>query len=459
MHVSRARYSMRLTAACMAAALTLTGLASSLAVASPAFTGLGTLPGLITSRAYAVSSDGSTVAGAGFQPNGGQVGFRWTAANGLEPVLSGLPQTTIAYGLSGNGQVIGGYTESIIDAKAYVWTEGVGPTLLFARGTLWAGSADGSVFAGDQMDGGTHQHHAVRWSTANGVRSIEPQGVVLGFSRALGVDATGTKLVGEAVFPNFATTRAFVWDAVNGMVNIGSPNIAEGSSRADAISADGSTVVGMRVPGSASYSVAFRWTAAGGMQLLDDLFANVSSEAFGVSADGSTIVGSRNGEAVLWRAGLGLIPVRGALGAAAQTWRLVEARGVSADGTVIVGWGYNPQGQIEAWRAEVPLELAAVGPATPARGALDVRAYPNPAPGAVFVRASAGAAGVPSSAAVLDLAGRVVRTLGDGAANGGGTTWSWDGRADDGRAVAAGVYLARVRVGNETRTARIMRVR
>ena len=30
-------------------------------------------------------------------------------------------------------------------------------------------------------------------------------------------------------------------------------------------------------------------------------------------------------------------------------WELVMARGISPDGRFIVGWGRNPQGQIEAW--------------------------------------------------------------------------------------------------------------
>ena len=66
---------------------------------------------------------------------------------------------------------------------------------------------DGSVFAGDEMDGGTHQHHAVRWSASGGRRSLEPHGVVLGYSRAFGVSGDGTKIVGDAVFPGFGYTR------------------------------------------------------------------------------------------------------------------------------------------------------------------------------------------------------------------------------------------------------------
>jgi hypothetical protein len=42
------------------------------------------------------------------------------------------------------------------------------------------------------------------------------------------------------------------------------------------------------------------------------------------------------------------------LGANLTGWTLTEATGISDDGQVIVGWGTNPSGDQEAWRAEVP---------------------------------------------------------------------------------------------------------
>ncbi len=444
----------------MLASLLFTTAVTHAAHAQIAFTGLGGfqgLPGSGASRAYAMSSDGTVITGVAVVANGATSGFRWTAADGLTPVNGGLPQATTSYSISGDGHTIGGYVESIIDAKAYVWTPEVGPTLLFARGTLWAASADGAVFAGDEMDGGTHQHHAVRWTATNGVKSIEPHGVVLGMSRAFGIDATGGLLVGEAVFPQFGNQRAFLWDATHGMVNIGSPDVAAGPSRADAISADGGTVVGTTQPGTFGATYAFRWTAATGTQWLD--FGATSSEAFAVSADGSTLVGTRGGEAFLWRASDGLVRLADVLGGLAAGWRLVEARAISADGRVIAGWGYNPQNQIEAFRAEVPLAVAGVDPPSGPHVALVLGAAPNPARGLVQVRATHGDAGAASEASVLDLSGRLVCSLGSAAAVSGARAWTWDGRDALGRAVAPGAYLVRVRVGDETRVQRIMQVR
>lgn len=48
---------------------------------------------------------------------------------------------------------------------------------------------------------------------------------------------------------------------------------------------------------------------------------------------------------------------------------------------------------------------------------------------------------------VYDASGRAVRTLADGPLSGGAHTMAWDGRAEDGRSVPAGVYFVDVRSG------------
>ena len=71
--------------------------------------------------------------------------------------------------------------------------------------------------------------------------------------------------------------------------------------------------------------------------------------------------------------------------------------------------------------------------------------------------------GVPEASAgergrlvVYDLLGRQVRTLLDGAVNAGEQSLSWDGRADSGVDVAAGVYVARLSIEGAERTIRIL---
>lgn len=61
------------------------------------------------------------------------------------------------------------------------------------------------------------------------------------------------------------------------------------------------------------------------------------------------------------------------------------------------------------------------------------------------------------TADVLDVTGRQVRVLADGESRGVGTSrLEWDGRAADGRAVASGLYMVRVRFGTETTRTRFI---
>jgi len=73
---------------------------------------------------------------------------------------------------------------------------------------------------------------------------------------------------------------------------------------------------------------------------------------------------------------------------------------------------------------------------------------PNPFnPRTVITYEVGGAASRPVAVTVHDLRGRVVRQLFAGAVAPGTQTLAWDGRDDAGRALAAGVYVARVQAG------------
>ena len=86
--------------------------------------------------------------------------------------------------------------------------------------------------------------------------------------------------------------------------------------------------------------------------------------------------------------------------------------------------------------------------------------YPNPFNGATVIRfALPATAGV--DLVVFNLAGQRVATLVEGMREAGTYTIRWDGRDDDGRALASGVYLYRLRVGDgqqvETRKLALIR--
>jgi hypothetical protein len=60
---------------------------------------------------------------------------------------------------------------------------------------------------------------------------------------------------------------------------------------------------------------------------------------------------------------------------------------------------------------------------------------------------------------VYDVMGRRVATLVDGPKPGGTYTASWNGRSDNGRDLASGVYLIHLQAGNQTTTHRMSLVR
>jgi len=60
---------------------------------------------------------------------------------------------------------------------------------------------------------------------------------------------------------------------------------------------------------------------------------------------------------------------------------------------------------------------------------------------------------------IVDLRGRQVRTLHQGAATGSWQTLRWDGRDNQGRNMASGVFLASLRAGTVEKTQRLMLVR
>lgn len=123
---------------------------------------------------------------------------------------------------------------------------------------------------------------------------------------------------------------------------------------ADAVSADGTVVVGT----SALYSGVFRWTQGDGMLGLgmDGL------KVYNVSADGSVIVAGMIWDvppgyntAYYWTEETGWVSLYDLLvdtyGLDLTGWTLSAATDVSDDGQTIVGIGFNPSGQYEAWIA------------------------------------------------------------------------------------------------------------
>ena len=273
------------------------------------------------SQGFGTNSNGSVIVGMSYYPFNGAPNYAYQAfrySNGTMTglgFLSGLSGAeSVANGVSGNGSVVVG----------------------------WSQSSNGAVTPGDRYE-------AFRWSggTMSGLGYL-PGGYR---SIATGTNSDGSVVVGWGNSSSTSALEAFRWTAATGMVGLGF--LPGGSfSQATATNADGSVVTGN------ADNEAFRWTAGTGMVGLTGL-----DKANAVDADGSIIVGESSAlGAAIWTAGTGTESIQSLLLADGINnlvgWTLSDATGISADGTVIVGDGIDPQGNDEAWIADIPLVTA-----------------------------------------------------------------------------------------------------
>ncbi|MEO8277845.1 MAG: PEP-CTERM sorting domain-containing protein [Thermoanaerobaculia bacterium] len=347
------------------------------------FRGLGVLPGgsYSSSMPNDISFDGSVIVGESQSSRGTQA-FRWTLSTGMVGLgdLGGKDPYSSASGISGDGRVIVGNsrsTDSGTRAEGFRWS---GASGMVGMGVLPGGalfssvafgvSADGSVVSGSSTSTlSPILGEAYRWTAATGMVGL---GVLPGSEHPATIphqlSADGSAIVGWAFTGN--GQEAFRWSAGDGLVAMGGLTGVPFRSQAYGVSADGSVIAGFS---SGPGPVAFRWTEAEGMQNLGYTTGGIFSEAFAVSADGSTIVGVSDVDSTetpfVWDGVHGMrnlvdVLVELGLGPALQDWYLYEATAVSADGLTIAGWGYRPDGSIEAWVANLGEESIVEVPTT-----------------------------------------------------------------------------------------------
>jgi probable HAF family extracellular repeat protein len=274
-----------------------------------------------------------------------------------------------ARGVSWNGSVVVGHSQSANGLEAFRWSK---ETDILALGDLPGGpfssealavNADGTVIVGRGRSASGDE--AFRWEA----------GVMMGLgdlpggsfvSIAKDVSADGSVIVGRGSsaasnpFP-----EAFVWTAETGMVGLGSLPGGLFLSDAFAVSPDGRVVVGGAH--SSAGLRAFHWTWEGGMVALDVMAGAAECSATDVSLNGAVIIGkcsleSGGGAVFIWDALNGMRDLRSVLvddvGLDLTGWTLRDAWGISADGRTITGEGrfeYEPGLlRTEAWIAHIP---------------------------------------------------------------------------------------------------------
>lgn len=141
----------------------------------------------------------------------------------------------------------------------------------FSRSFAHGVSADGSVVVGESSSVNSPAE-AFRWIQGTGMVGLGflpgggPSANLNAGSNALGISADGSVVVGYSNIPNvnggYGGYEAFRWTQATGMVGLGDLPGGIFDSKATGVSADGSVVVGN---GTGFYGTAFRWTQATGM--------------------------------------------------------------------------------------------------------------------------------------------------------------------------------------------------
>jgi uncharacterized membrane protein len=249
------------------------------------------------SQGHAVSADGSVIVGMELDLSTYTTsGYRWSEADGLQvlPYETGTVNNNVgsADAISANGSVIAGYGPS-----AFRWTAADSVTSLphlpggesgysHAHGI----SADGSIIVGASDSGA--DEFAFRWTEADGTQQLDIQDA--SWSDAMGISGSGSTIVGAFSVGASNSETAFAWTSL-GVVTLSALSIDEGTiSRATATSFDGGWAVGESAGKAALWD-----TRTGSIWDINTIVADqldftgwTLETATGISADGKKIVGN-----------------------------------------------------------------------------------------------------------------------------------------------------------------------
>lgn len=208
-----------------------------------AWQALGGLPGTVPcgtsyTASWDVSGDGSTVVGLAWTGAicSGAHGFRWTAAEGMVDLGSIVAdRSSRANAISADGTVIVGWSDSAFGSRSGAsWRDGAPPRWFKADGArIFAGEAinvnsDGSVVVGGGFaDAARPQSYSEpwRWTAETGVQSLGlvrglRGGQVDGQHYATDVSDDGSVVVGQVTMFVLGEQSAWIWTSERGTAEL-----------------------------------------------------------------------------------------------------------------------------------------------------------------------------------------------------------------------------------------------
>jgi uncharacterized membrane protein len=405
------------------------------------------------------SSDGQLLVG----PTG-SAGYRWTPDGGLVSI-GGLT----ASGVSSDGSVIVGNISNAGVETAARWTEGGGWSSLgsMAGGeacdaflsSSWGTNGDGSVIVGLAWVPGCRAH-GFRWESSTGLVDLGST-VANRSSRANGVSADGSVIVGwQDGVSGFRQGAYWVGGVQTLLWESMGPDVFE-VGEAQAATPDGSIIVG----GSTAFGDAYRWTGGPYVESIGGLSGfNWRSSATDVSDDGSVIVGwsgfGGDRAAFIWIEGTGILRLDDYLDSVGiDTQGLVPAAatGISGNGRIIVGWGFEGF-TTKGFRVDLDGVVGVADHGPEIAGARpQLGAAPNPLHTDTMITYELTSED-DVTLAVYGASGTLVRTLYEGRSPSGTHRVRWDGRDDEQKVSAPGVYFVRLDGSAQSATSRVVLV-
>jgi len=351
------------------------------AASAQSFQGIGDLTGgAFSSFAYGISSDGTTVVGAGTTAAGTEAAY-WRSGTlvSLGDIAGGAVDA-YANSVNSDGSIIVGTGRDATEHRGVRWDgPAYNPTLLpqvpgFPGGAQGTGiSANGLTICGWGTDDQTTAYTIVTgYRIDSGVLTglLVPLPGSASDSGAYATSADGNVIVGRVRTGGYAYQGCY-WVGTTLHVP---PDLAGGAdySQAFGVSADGNVLVGAANSGAApSYSLGepCRWENDVPLGLGSAPGGTAVGNANSCNHNGSIVVGNTtvggNSRAFIWDAAHGMrelsIVLTNDYNLNLTGWTLHSARAITPDGSVIVGYGQNPAGDTEGWIARLPL---AVPPAT-----------------------------------------------------------------------------------------------
>ena len=348
-------------------------LALGLPVAAQAtFQDVGSLPGENGSRLWASACGGAGGVGEATAGGGSTIhAVRWLGTGPLEDLgdLPGGPDHSHATGLSCDGSVVVGGSDSASGEEAFRWSSHTG---MVGLGDLAGGafrslaldvSGDGTWAVGFAYDQAGQQ--IVRWDGAGAIEALGGLPYGSGCGRAVAVNPAGDVIVGTA--DRGSDWWPVRWTAASGVQLLGDSLPGQVAGEAEGVSDDGQVVVGVAY--TPTYIYPFRYTVGGSMVSLGYLPGGVyAAIAKDCSGDGSVVVGSnlfhdgQSGQyynkATIWDPVNGLRALQEVLeseyGIVLPKWQLWMASGISSDGRVISGYGIDPHGRYRGFVVTLP---------------------------------------------------------------------------------------------------------